>query len=177
MGRSFVVADLPGLIEGAHTGVGLGIRFLRHIERTRLVAHLIDTSDASDRDPVHDFEVISGELAAFSEKLAAKPVSVVATKLDATTDRTRLDKLRDFCAERGLEFHAISSASGEGIPQLVRAMADALDRLAPREPPPELLDDPSPDVAGESDPQRRSLGENDFPRESRAHGTNPPEGN
>src|SRR6201984_2488307 len=70
MGRSFVVADLPGLIEGAHTGVGLGIRFLRHIERTRLVAHLIDTSDASDRDPVHDFEIISGELAAFSEQLA-----------------------------------------------------------------------------------------------------------
>ena len=134
MGRSFVVADLPGLIEGAHTGVGLGIRFLRHIERTRLVAHLIDTSDASDRDPVHDFEIISGELAAFSEKLAAKPVIVVATKLDATTDRTRLEKLRDFCAARGLEFHAISSASGEGIPQLVRAMADALDRLAPPEP-------------------------------------------
>jgi GTP-binding protein len=138
MGRSFVVADLPGLIAGAHTGVGLGIRFLRHIERTRLVTHLIDTSDASDRDPVHDFEIISGELAAFSEKLAEKPVIVVATKLDATTDRTRLEKLRDFCAARGLEFHAISSASGEGIPQLVRAMADALDRLAPPEPPAEL---------------------------------------
>ncbi len=140
MGRSFVVADLPGLIEGAHTGVGLGIRFLRHIERTRLVAHLIDTSDASDRDPVHDFEVISGELAAFSEKLAAKPVIVVATKLDATTDRMRLEKLRDFCDRRGLEFHAISSASGEGIPQLVRAMADALDRLAPREAPEDPAD-------------------------------------
>jgi GTP-binding protein len=125
---------LPGLIEGAHTGVGLGIRFLKHIERTRLVAHLIDTSDASDRDPVHDFEVIEGELAAFSEKLAAKPVLVVATKLDATTDRARLDQLREFTLKRGLEFHAISSASGEGVPQLVRAMADALDRLAPPEP-------------------------------------------
>lgn len=133
-GRTFVVADLPGLIEGAHTGAGLGIRFLKHIERTRLVAHLIDTSDASDRDPVHDFEIIEGELAAFSEKLAEKPVIVVATKLDATTDRTRLENLREFCAARGLEFHAISSASGEGIPQLVRAMADALDRLAPPEP-------------------------------------------
>src|SRR5271169_407775 len=141
MGRSFVVADLPGLIEGAHTGVGLGIRFLRHIERTRLVAHLIDTSDASDRDPVHDFEIIEGELAAFSEKLAEKPVIVVATKLDATVDRTRLDRLREFCAARGLEFHAISSATGEGIPQLVRAMADALDRLAPREPLQENADD------------------------------------
>jgi GTP-binding protein len=152
MGRSFVVADLPGLIEGAHTGVGLGTRFLRHIERTRLVAHLIDTSDASDRDPVHDFEIISGELAAFSEKLAAKSVIVVATKLDATTDRTRLEKLRDFCAARGLEFHDISSASGEGIPQLVRAMADALDRLAPlaleaRDESLELPEDASPDVS------------------------------
>ena len=140
-GRTFVVADLPGLIEGAHTGVGLGIRFLKHIERTRLVAHLIDTSDASDRDPVHDFEIIAGELAAFSEKLAEKPVIVVATKLDATTDRTRLEKLREFCAARGLEFHAISSASGEGIPQLVRAMADALDRLAPPEPLQESAND------------------------------------
>src|ERR1700730_2966294 len=131
-GRTFVVADLPGLIEGAHTGVGLGIRFLKHIERTRLVAHLIDTSDASDRDPVHDFEIIENELAAFSETLAEKPMIVVATKLDATTDKTRLKKLREFCAAHGLEFHAISSASGEGIPQLVRAMADALDRLAPQ---------------------------------------------
>jgi GTP-binding protein len=152
MGRSFVVADLPGLIEGAHTGVGLGIRFLRHIERTRLVAHLIDTSDASDRDPVHDFEIISGELAAFSEKLAAKPVIVIATKLDATTDRTRLDKLRDFCAAKGLEFHSVSSASGEGIPQLVRAMADALDRLAPvAEEVPDTSDEPSEPLHHESD--------------------------
>jgi GTP-binding protein len=93
---------------------------------------LIDTSDASDRDPVHDYEIICGELAAFSEKLAAKPMIVVGTKLDATTDRVRLEKLRDFCASRGIEFHAISAASGEGVPQLVRAMADALDRLAPQ---------------------------------------------
>ncbi|HLJ23831.1 MAG TPA: hypothetical protein VKT71_06955, partial [Candidatus Acidoferrales bacterium] len=118
-------------------------------ERTRLIAHLIDTSDASDRDPVHDYEIIENELAAFSEKLAEKPTIVVATKLDATTDRTRLEKLRDFCAARGIEFHAISSASGEGIPQLVRAMADALDRLAPHEPmeestiPPQHIEDGS----------------------------------
>jgi GTP-binding protein len=128
-GRSFIVADLPGLIEGAHTGAGLGTRFLRHIERTRLIAHLIDTSDASDRDPVRDFEIICGELAAFSPELSKKPMIVVATKLDATTDRTRLEKLRDFCAQRGLEFHSISSASGAGIPGLVRAFADALDKL------------------------------------------------
>ncbi len=86
-GRTFVVADLPGLIEGAHEGVGLGIRFLKHVERTRLIAHLVDTSDASDRDPVNDFEIIMRELAAFSPALAEKPMIVVATKLDATTDR------------------------------------------------------------------------------------------
>ena len=134
LGRTFVVADLPGLIEGANQGVGLGTRFLRHIERTRLLAHLVDTSDASDRDPVRDFEIICGELAAFSESLAAKPMIVVATKLDATTDRSRLERLREHCAERKLDFYAISAASGEGIQELVRGMADALERLAPPEP-------------------------------------------
>ena len=128
-GRTFVVADLPGLIEGAHEGAGLGTRFLRHIERTRLIAHLIDTSDASERDPIRDYEIIQGELAAFSEELAAKPEIVVATKLDATTSRERLDRLREFCAARGLEFHAISAATGEGVAELVHAMADALERL------------------------------------------------
>ena len=135
--RTFVVADLPGLIEGAHAGAGLGTRFLRHVERTRLLAHLIDTSDASDRDPVRDFEIISAELAAFSSALAAKPMIVVATKLDATTDRSRLDKLHAFCATRGLEFHSISSASGHGIAELVRSLADALDRI-PRPVPEEI---------------------------------------
>ncbi|MGC2530322.1 MAG: GTPase ObgE [Candidatus Acidiferrum sp.] len=129
LGRTFVVADLPGLIEGAHEGAGLGIRFLRHVERTRLLAHLIDTSDANDQDPIHSFEVINGELQAFSEALVEKPMIVVATKLDATTDRTRLEKLREFCGERNLEFHAISAATGEGVRELVRGIADALDKI------------------------------------------------
>src|SRR5271170_2592311 len=128
-GRTFVVADVPGLIEGAHEGAGLGVRFLKHIERTRLIAHLVDTSDANDRDPVHDFEIIEHELAAFSPALATKPMIVVATKLDATTNHEHLEALREFAAKRGLEFHAISSASGEGIVELVRAMANALDRI------------------------------------------------
>jgi GTP-binding protein len=135
VGRTFVVADLPGLIEGAHQGAGLGTRFLKHIERTRLIAHLVDTSDASERDPVSDFAIVCGELTAFSPELASKPMIVVATKLDATVDRTRLDRLAAFCAERGLEFHAISSATGQGIPEVVRAMASALERLAPPVPP------------------------------------------
>lgn len=127
--RTFVAADLPGLIEGAHEGAGLGIRFLRHIERTRLLAQLVDTSDASLHDPVSDFEIIRGELAAFSAALAEKPFIVVATKLDATTDRTKLEELRVYCAEHGLEFHAISAATGGGVQELVYAIADALDRI------------------------------------------------
>lgn len=128
-GRVFVVADLPGLIEGAHEGVGLGIRFLKHVERTRLIAHVVDTSDANDRDPIRDFEIIERELSAFSPELAEKPMIVVATKLDATTNREHLDELRDFAAKRGLEFYSISSASGAGIPELIRGMANMLDRL------------------------------------------------
>jgi GTPase len=129
VGRTFVVADLPGLIEGAHEGAGLGIRFLRHVERTRLLAHLIDTSDASEADPTHSFDVICGELRAFSDALAEKPMIVVGTKLDATTDRTRLESLRQFCREHDLEFHSISAATGEGVRELVRSIADALDKI------------------------------------------------
>jgi GTP-binding protein len=134
-GRTFVVADLPGLIEGAHEGAGLGTRFLKHIERTRLIAHLVDTSDANDRDPVRDFEIIEHELASFSPLLAEKPMIVVATKLDATTNRAHFEELRAFCEKRGLEFHAISSATGEGIVELVRSIADALDRIPKSDSP------------------------------------------
>jgi GTP-binding protein len=134
LGRTYVVADLPGLIEGASEGAGLGIRFLRHVERTRLLVHLIDTSDTAELDPEKAFEIIDGELGAFSEKLLEKPMIVVATKLDATTDRTKLNELRDFCKKRELEFHAISAAAGEGVKELVRGIADALDRI-PKEAP------------------------------------------
>jgi GTPase len=134
LGRTFVVADLPGLIEGAHEGAGLGMRFLRHVERTRLLVHLIDTSDSNEDDPIHSYEVISGELAAFSKTLTEKPLIVVATKLDATTDRTRLEALRDFCLREHLEFHSISAATGEGVKALVRSIADALDKI-PRHAP------------------------------------------
>jgi GTP-binding protein len=129
IGRTFVVADLPGLIEGAHLGAGLGIRFLRHVERTRLLVHLVDTSDATADDPVHSFEIINGELAAFSESLMQKPMIVVATKLDATTDRARLEALRAYCKEHRLEFHSISAVAGEGVKELVRSIADGLDKI------------------------------------------------
>ena len=132
--RTFVVADRPGLIEGAHEGAGLGIRFLRHIERTRLLAQLVDTSDSAERDPVSDFEIIREELRASSETLAEKPFMVVATKIDAAVDRAHLEKLRDYCRENAFTFFTISAVTGEGIPQLVRGMADALAKLAPAAP-------------------------------------------
>lgn len=134
-GRSFVVADLPGLIEGAHEGAGLGIRFLRHIERTRLLAHLVDVSGATPGDPVHDFEVVRHELAASSTSLAEKPFLVVATKLDAATDRTALDALRAYAQSHAYPFHAISAATGEGVQMLVRAMATALESLPRQDEP------------------------------------------
>jgi GTP-binding protein len=122
--RSFVIADIPGLIEGAHEGHGLGIQFLRHVERTRLLAHLVDVSESSGREPVRDFEIIMQELAAFSEDLAAKPMIVVATKTDVAQDPARMESLRALAEERGLPFFAISSVTGEGLEQLRYAMAE-----------------------------------------------------
>jgi len=122
--RSFVVADIPGLIEGAHEGHGLGTRFLRHIERTRLLAHLVDVSEASGRDPVQDFEVVLRELESFSPELAAKPMLVVASKMDVAQDAARVEALREMAAERGLPFLKISSVTGAGLAALKRAMAE-----------------------------------------------------
>ncbi len=121
---SFVVADIPGLIEGAHQGHGLGIQFLRHIERTRVLAHLVDVSEESGRDPVSDFEIVMQELAAFSEKLAAKPMLLVATKLDVAQDPSRIASLRKLAEDRGLPFFEISSATGQGLDALRYAMAE-----------------------------------------------------
>ena len=122
--RSFVVADIPGLIEGAHLGHGLGIQFLRHIERTRLLAHLVDVSDATGRDPVRDFETVMEELSSFSDELAAKPMIVVAAKMDAAQDPERVARLRDLAKSRGLAFFEISSVTGQGIDNLKHAMAE-----------------------------------------------------
>lgn len=124
--RSFVVADIPGLIEGAHLGHGLGIQFLRHIERTRVLAHLVDVSEASGRDPVHDFEVVMEELRSFSEDLVKKPMILVATKIDAAQDPGRIDSLRKLARRRKLPFLKISAVTGEGLPALKRALAEAV---------------------------------------------------
>ena len=122
--KSFVVADIPGLIEGAHTGAGLGIQFLRHIERTRLLVHLVDVSDTTGRDPVEDFEIVLNELASFSEELAQKPMIVAASKLDAAQDPERIAAVRRAAVGRGLEYFEISSATGQGIDALKFAMAE-----------------------------------------------------
>lgn len=132
--ETYVVADIPGLIEGAHLGHGLGIQFLRHIERTRLLAHLIDVSESSGRDPVDDFHVILTELASFSDELANKPMFVVATKIDVAQDAERVDRLRKLALEQNLPFFKISAVTGQGIEELKRAMADRVLR-APTEQP------------------------------------------
>ena len=106
--RTFVVADIPGLIEGAHEGHGLGVQFLRHIERTRLLAHLVDVSEATGRDPVHDFDVVMTELASFSEALVEKPMIVVATKIDAAQDPERVAALERHAKDLNLPFYKIS---------------------------------------------------------------------
>jgi GTPase len=120
---SFVVADIPGLIEGAHTGAGLGTQFLRHIERTRLLVHLVDVSDASGReDVVGDIDVIMGELKSFGAHLEDKPMIMVASKIDAA-NKDRLAKLKKYCKKRGLELCAISAVTGKGIDELKYAIA------------------------------------------------------
>jgi GTPase len=127
--RSFLVADIPGLIEGASEGAGLGTQFLRHIERTRLLAHLVDVSDSSGRpDPVQDFEVITRELANFGEGLDSKPTIVVATKIDAVNPE-KLTKLKRYAKRKKLDFYAISAVTGEGIDELKFAMADRVEKI------------------------------------------------
>src|SRR6202167_5242059 len=124
--ESFVVADMPGLIEGAHLGSGLGVQFLRHIERTRLLVHLVDVSDASGRlDPVEDFKAINLELAQFGNGLDEKPMIVAATKIDVANPE-KLKKLAAHVKRRKLEFHAISAVTGQGIDELKWALAKHL---------------------------------------------------
>jgi GTP-binding protein len=122
--RSYVVADIPGLIEGAHLGHGLGTQFLRHIERTRLLAHLVDVSEASGREPVSDFETVMEELASFNPALAAKPMIVVATKMDAAQDTARVESLERLAEQRGLPLFRISSVTGEGVDGLRYALGE-----------------------------------------------------
>jgi len=124
--ETFVVADIPGLIEGAHLGHGLGVQFLRHIERTRLLVHLVDVSETTGRDPVEDFRVVMEELKNFSPDLVKKPMFLVASKVDVAQDPERMERLRSLAAERQLPFFEISSVTGQGIEGLKYDLAQFL---------------------------------------------------
>src|SRR5207249_5331568 len=126
--KSFVVADVPGLIEGAHTGAGLGTQFLRHIERTRLLVHLVDVSDGSGRpDPVKDVEVIMGELASFGAGLEQKPMIMAASKIDVA-NKDKLANLKRYCKKHGLDLFPISAVTGKGIDDLKYVMAEKVEQ-------------------------------------------------
>jgi len=127
--KTFVIADIPGLIEGAHTGAGLGDRFLRHIERTKLLLHLVDVSSVSGRDAVSDYETVNHELASYNEDLATRPQFVVATKIDTLDEPERLESLKQRAIADNKPFFAISSATREGVRELVNAMAAKLEEL------------------------------------------------
>jgi GTP-binding protein len=125
---SFVVADIPGLIEGAHTGAGLGTQFLKHVERTRLLVHVADVSDASGRpDPAKDVKVIMGELASFGGGLEEKPMILVASKIDAV-NKDKLAALKRYCKKKNYSLYPISAVTGKGVDELKYAMAAAVKK-------------------------------------------------
>ncbi len=131
-GVSFVMADIPGIIEGAAEGLGLGHDFLRHIDRCRLLVHIVDVSGSEDRDPVEDFEKINQELAQYSPELASRPMIVAANKVDLIPEGSdNLERLRDYVTERGYEFFEISAATHQGTQHLVRTVAGKLSQLPP----------------------------------------------
>src|SRR5436190_16375219 len=154
--KSFVVADIPGLIEGAHAGAGFGIQFLRHIERTRLLVHLVDVSDASGRpDPVKDVEVINEELESFGAGLEDKPIIMAASKIDVA-NKDKLAKLKRYCTKQGLELFPISAVTGKGINELKYAIAEKLEEVKANLRADEASQQDSTSVADVSDAPLRS---------------------
>ena len=124
--RSFVVADIPGLIEGAHRGVGLGSQFLRHVERTSILLHLVDISDMGEGDPVENYEKINKELELYSPELVKKPQVVVGTKLDIAVNKEKLDRLAHYCKTTGIDLFPVSAVTGEGIKRLLSYLSRLL---------------------------------------------------
>ena len=128
-GDSFVIADIPGIIEGASEGVGLGLQFLRHIERTRLLLHVIDVSGSEGRNPVDDFNKINSELQKYSEKLSKRTQIIVANKIDSMQDETLYEELEKLAKEKKLEIYKISAITGEGISDLMKRISELLKTL------------------------------------------------
>lgn len=128
-GDSFVIADIPGIIEGASQGVGLGIQFLRHIERTRLLLHVIDVSGVEGRNPVEDFNIINEELKQYSEKLANRKQIIVANKIDSMQDETLYKELEKMAKEKNIEIFKISAVTGEGLKELLTRVTQVLKTL------------------------------------------------
>ena len=145
---SFVVADIPGLIEGAHTGAGLGTQFLRHVERTRVLAHLIDVSENGRPDPVADYNVLRNELASFGAALEEKPEIIVASKIDVA-NKEKLAKLKKFCTRKKLPLFAISAVTGAGIRELQWELARRVRAARRPEAPVEVIpaDEKAPKAA------------------------------
>lgn len=128
-GKTFVVADIPGIIEGAHEGAGLGIQFLKHIERTKLLIHLLDLSPVTGRDPVEDYETLNRELKAYSRELSKKPQIVAPNKIDITESRLKLDEVKKYFDKKRIKIYPISSAIGEGLKELVRETGKKLEKM------------------------------------------------
>lgn len=127
--RSFVVADIPGLIEGAHRGAGLGFQFLRHVERTSMLLHLIDISETGEGDPVDNFIKISMEIALYNQELARKPQAVVGTKLDIAGSGEKLKRLEEYCIRENIDFFPVSAATGKGIKRLLSSVSEKLEAM------------------------------------------------
>lgn len=134
-GRSFVLADIPGLIEGAHAGVGLGHEFLRHVERTKVLIHVLDGAGTEGRDPLEDFDIIQNELAEFNADLVNRPVLVAFNKMDLTEARENLPRVKAELEKRGHKVFPISGVTGEGLKPLLQAAADAIATYVPEAKP------------------------------------------
>lgn len=149
-GQSFVIADIPGLIEGAHAGAGLGHEFLRHVERTRLLLHVLDISGSEERDPLEDLRIIQEELRLYSPVLAQRPVIIVANKMDVTGAEEHLQRLKDTIAD-DQEIFPVSAATGEGLNALMYRIA----QLLPDTPVPEILNPPAAHLVTKAQPDKR----------------------
>ena len=150
---SFVMADIPGLVEGAHEGTGLGLDFLKHVERTKVLIHVVDIAGSEGRDPIEDFDKINGELMKYSEKVLRKPQIVVGNKSDLIYDPEKADEFRRYVESKGYPFFLMSAATSQGIKEVLSAAVQALSTVEEEEEPDEYLEE---DFHGD-DPDYREI--------------------